>query len=182
MKIMMHRSARRRARPRCGSPWPSSASRAVTARRCRAAEPAAVRAAARAKRPPTQIPMLKEVGIDQKLDAQLPLDAAFVDDDRPATSRSASTSATRPVVLALVYYECPMLCTQVLNGLAGSLAGADVHRRPGVRRRRRQLRSGRDAGDGRGKRKKHSCAATAATGGDAEHPLPDRAARRRSRR
>ena len=29
----------------------------------------------------------------------------------------------RPVVLALVYYDCPMLCTQVLNGLAGSLQG-----------------------------------------------------------
>jgi protein SCO1/2 len=66
------------------------------------------------------VPMLREVGIDQKLEAQIPLDLAFVDHaGRDVTLRQLI--GARPVVLALVYYECPMLCTQVLNGLEGSL-------------------------------------------------------------
>ena len=60
--------------------------------------------------------MLKEVGIDQKLDAQLPLDAEVQSTSRAATVTLGQYFGTRPVVLALVYYECPMLCTQVLNG------------------------------------------------------------------
>jgi protein SCO1/2 len=64
--------------------------------------------------------MLREVGIDQKLDAQVPLDLAFVDHTgRDVTLRQLISA--RPVLLALVYYECPMLCTQVLNALEGSL-------------------------------------------------------------
>ena len=67
-----------------------------------------------------QIPILKDVGIDQKLDAQVPLDTPFVDENgRDVTL--GDYFGKRPVVLALVYYECPMLCTQVLNGLVGSL-------------------------------------------------------------
>ena len=72
-----------------------------------------------------QIPMLKEVRIEQKPDAQLPLDAEFSD----ATGQSVTLRryfGARPVVLALVYYECPMLCTQVLGGLAGSLQGMSL--------------------------------------------------------
>jgi protein SCO1/2 len=69
-----------------------------------------------------QIPILREIGVDQKLDAQLPLDLQFEDETgAPVTLRKYFTG--RPVVLALVYYECPMLCTQVLNGLIGSLEG-----------------------------------------------------------
>ena len=69
-----------------------------------------------------QIPALREVGIDQKLDAQLPLDIEFTD-EHGATVKIGQYFGQRPVVLALVYYGCPMLCTQVLNGLAGSLQG-----------------------------------------------------------
>ena len=69
-----------------------------------------------------QIPMLKEVGIDQKPNAQLPLDTEFTD-EHGATVTLKQYFGQRPVVLALVYYGCPMLCTQVLNGLAGSLQG-----------------------------------------------------------
>jgi protein SCO1/2 len=66
------------------------------------------------------VPMLREVGIDQELDAPIPLDLAFVDHTgKDVTLRQLFT--TRPAILALVYYECPMLCTQVLNGLEGSL-------------------------------------------------------------
>ncbi len=68
------------------------------------------------------IPLLKEVGIDQKLDAQVPLDLEFSDEAGQTVTLRPFFGA-RPVVLALVYYECPMLCTQVLSGLAGSLQG-----------------------------------------------------------
>ena len=67
-----------------------------------------------------QIPALREVGIDQKLDGAIPLDAPFADDTgRDVTLRQYFGS--RPVVLALVYYECPMLCIHTLTGLSGSL-------------------------------------------------------------
>lgn len=72
-----------------------------------------------------QIPMLKEVSIEQKPGSQLPLDAEFSDAaGQPVTLRQYF--GARPVVLALVYYDCPMLCTQVLGGLAGSLQGMSL--------------------------------------------------------
>ena len=72
-----------------------------------------------------QIPMLKEVSIEQKPGSQLPLDAEFSDaTGQPVTLRQYF--GARPVVLALVYYDCPMLCTQVLGGLAGSLQGMSL--------------------------------------------------------
>jgi len=67
-----------------------------------------------------QIPILKEVGLDQKLDAQVPLDLKFSDEQGREVTLG-SLFGHRPVVLALVYYECPMLCTEVLNGLVSSL-------------------------------------------------------------
>lgn len=66
------------------------------------------------------LPILKEVRIDQKLDGQVPLDLPFTD-ERGREVTLGSYFGTRPVVLALVYYECPMLCTQVLNGLFTSM-------------------------------------------------------------
>jgi protein SCO1 len=66
------------------------------------------------------VPMLREVGIDQHLNGQLPLDEVFTN-HAGQDVRLGSLLTTRPAVLALVYYECPMLCTQVLNGLEGSL-------------------------------------------------------------
>jgi protein SCO1/2 len=63
---------------------------------------------------------LEGVGIDQKLGDKLPLDARF----RDATGADVSLGdyfGERPVVLAIVYFECPMLCTMVLNGAVGSL-------------------------------------------------------------
>ena len=66
---------------------------------------------------------LKEVGIEQKLNSQLPLDALFKDEDRNEIKLGTYFSNEKPVILALVYYECPMLCNEVLNGLTGSLKG-----------------------------------------------------------
>jgi len=65
---------------------------------------------------------LKEIGIDQKPNAKLPLEAEF-SDENGAPVKLGQFFGQRPVVMALVYYSCPMLCTQVLNGLAGSLQG-----------------------------------------------------------
>ena len=69
-----------------------------------------------------QIPMLKDVGIDQKLEQPIPLDVKFTDEQGQDVELGQYFGA-RPVILALVYYECPMLCTQVLHGLVGSLEG-----------------------------------------------------------
>ena len=49
----------------------------------------------------------------------------------------------KPVILALVYYRCPMLCTQILNGLASSLKAVSFNPGQGFRSGRRQLRSRR---------------------------------------
>ena len=63
---------------------------------------------------------LKNVGIDQKLDVQVPLDLKFKDETGKAV-KLGDYFGKRPVILAPVYYECPMLCTQILNGLVRSL-------------------------------------------------------------
>jgi len=69
----------------------------------------------------TQLPeQLKEVGIDQKIGAQIPLDAEF-NDETGRKVRLGELISKRPVILAPVYYECPMLCTMVLNGTLRSL-------------------------------------------------------------
>lgn len=68
-------------------------------------------------------PQLKTVGIEQKLGEQLPLDAAFQDENGETVKLGSYFNRKKPVVLALVYYECPMLCNEVLNGLTGSLKG-----------------------------------------------------------
>src|SRR5579862_8366286 len=63
---------------------------------------------------------LKNVGIDQKLDSRIPLDLPFKD-ETGNTVKLGDYFGKRPVILAPVYYECPMLCTQILNGLVRSL-------------------------------------------------------------
>ncbi len=65
-------------------------------------------------------PPLREVTFKQRLDERLPLEAQFRDD----TGRMVKLGdyfGRRPVVLAFVYYSCPMLCTQVMNGLSSAL-------------------------------------------------------------
>jgi protein SCO1/2 len=64
--------------------------------------------------------ILKDIGIDQRLNEQLPLDLPLRDETGRAV-RLGNYFGRRPVILALVYYNCPMLCTQVLNGLVGAL-------------------------------------------------------------
>ncbi|MEP7307754.1 MAG: SCO family protein [Acidobacteriota bacterium] len=63
---------------------------------------------------------LREIGFDQNIDQLVPLDIPFAD-EQGRVAPLGSYFGARPVVLAFVYYECPMLCTQVLNALASSL-------------------------------------------------------------
>ena len=63
--------------------------------------------------------LLRDVGLDQKLGDSIPLDLAFRDEHgQPVTLRQFF--GQKPVILTLVYYQCPMLCTEVLNGLLRS--------------------------------------------------------------
>ena len=62
---------------------------------------------------------LRDVRIEQKLDQQLPLDLVFRDESGQQV-QLGQYFGKKPIVLALVYYGCPMLCTQVLNGMVTS--------------------------------------------------------------
>lgn len=70
-------------------------------------------------------PGLRNVGLDQRLNQQIPLYLEFRDDDGRTVTLS-SYFRSKPVILALVYFQCPMLCTQVLNGLVASLRGMSL--------------------------------------------------------
>jgi protein SCO1/2 len=70
---------------------------------------------------------LKGVGIEQRLDAQIPLQLTFNDEAGRAVPLSTFFGSGKPVVLALVYYRCPMLCSEILNGLAGALKAVTLN-------------------------------------------------------
>jgi protein SCO1 len=63
---------------------------------------------------------LKNVGFDPQLNAQIPLDLQFVDENG-AQVHLRDYFRQKPVVLAFVYYGCPMLCNQVQQGVVGAL-------------------------------------------------------------
>lgn len=64
--------------------------------------------------------ILSGIDVRQKLGTDLPLDAAFVDESGKAV-RLGDYFGTRPVIIAPVYYECPMLCSLVLEGFVKAL-------------------------------------------------------------
>lgn len=69
---------------------------------------------------------LEGVGIEQKLGAQVPMDLTLRDEaGRPV--RLGDLFGGKPVVLNLVYYRCPMLCTLVVNGLLSSFRALPFH-------------------------------------------------------
>jgi len=71
--------------------------------------------------PPAAEPtILRDVGIDQRLNELVPLDTVFRDESGREV-RLGEYFGTKPVILSLAYYECPMLCSLVLNGLASAL-------------------------------------------------------------
>lgn len=71
--------------------------------------------------PSSALPLaLKNVGIDQKLNNRLPLDLHFRD-EAGRDVRLGDFFSKKPVIITPVYYGCPMLCTQILNGLVSGL-------------------------------------------------------------
>ena len=70
--------------------------------------------------PSTGLPTaLRDVRIEQKLNQQLPLDLTFRDENGQEV-KLGKYFGQKPVVFALVYYDCPMLCTQIMNGMVTS--------------------------------------------------------------
>lgn len=72
--------------------------------------------------PPANVrpPYLTNVGIEQHLDGQVPADLAFVDDTGLAV-KLGDYFGKKPLILNLVYYNCPMLCGEALAGLSASM-------------------------------------------------------------
>lgn len=68
--------------------------------------------------------LVEQVGFDQRVGAQLPLDAAFRDESGKSV-RLGDFFGARPVVLAFVYYRCPLLCSLVERGVARGLKPLD---------------------------------------------------------
>jgi protein SCO1/2 len=67
--------------------------------------------------------VLKKVDIEQRLGNQVPLDLKFRDESGREVRLGEYFAKGKPVALTLVYYECPMLCNQVLNGAVGAFQG-----------------------------------------------------------
>src|SRR5271157_1769309 len=76
-----------------------------------------------AAQPPSQMSPadLANIGIDQRLDQQLPLDLQFKDEAGKTVKMGDYFHSGRPVILNLVYYTCPMLCGEELAGEASAL-------------------------------------------------------------
>lgn len=72
--------------------------------------------------PPDVTPVaLKDVRIDEKLGAQVPLDVTLTDSAGRNVRFDDLFHHGKPVVLALVYYDCPMLCGLIQSGLAKAM-------------------------------------------------------------
>jgi protein SCO1 len=69
----------------------------------------------------------KHAGIDQNLNHPLPLDAPFTDEAGHAVKLGDFFGHNRPVMMALMYYNCQMLCPQVLHGMADALRQSGFH-------------------------------------------------------
>jgi protein SCO1/2 len=65
--------------------------------------------------------LLKDVSIDQKLNDQVPMNLMFKDEHGKPVMLGQFFTPGKPVILSLVYFTCPMLCTEELNGLDRSL-------------------------------------------------------------
>ena len=82
-------------------------------------------AARRASADPALPALLKSVGIDQRLNESIPLDVTFHDEDGREV-KLGDYFGSKPVVLVMAYFRCPMLCTQVLNGLVEGLRETEL--------------------------------------------------------
>ena len=66
-------------------------------------------------------PKIEHVTFSQRLGERLPLDARLTDESGREVALSEYFGKNRPVVLAFVYYQCPMLCPLVMNGISSAL-------------------------------------------------------------
>jgi protein SCO1/2 len=67
-------------------------------------------------------PVLQNVGFDPPLNGQMPLDVPFTDETGQSVKLSEYFGhSNKPVLLAFVYYGCPVLCNQLEQGVVGSL-------------------------------------------------------------
>ena len=82
--------------------------------------PALLLAAVTASAEPQRPNALQDVGFDQRLGESLP-EEITLRDEQGRSLKLRDLLGRKPLVLALVYYECPMLCTLTLNGLSGAL-------------------------------------------------------------
>jgi protein SCO1/2 len=75
------------------------------------------------KGPPTDQPpaILQEVGVEERLGNRVPLDLTFTGWDGRPFRLGDAFDGHRPVVLALVYYDCPMLCGLILSGMSKAM-------------------------------------------------------------
>lgn len=77
-----------------------------------------------------QLPtVLQQVGVAQHLNAQLPLSANFVDETGAPVTLGKYFDGKHPAIVTTVYYNCPMLCSEELDGLTSALQM--VHLQPG---------------------------------------------------
>jgi protein SCO1/2 len=65
--------------------------------------------------------VLQKVGVAQHLNAQLPLDAQFVDETGKPVTLGTYFNGKRPALLSLVYFDCPMLCSEEMDGISSAL-------------------------------------------------------------
>jgi protein SCO1/2 len=72
---------------------------------------------------PTDVPpaALRDVGVEERLGNRLPLDVELVDGKGRPLALASLFDGERPVLLALVYYDCPMLCGLILSGMAKAM-------------------------------------------------------------
>jgi protein SCO1/2 len=71
---------------------------------------------------PQKPEVLDKISFHQRLNEKLPLDAVLTDESGQAVALGEYfTGGAKPVILAFVYFDCPMLCTQVMNGISSSL-------------------------------------------------------------
>ena len=75
---------------------------------------------------PVQSPLLNRIGIDQKLGAQVPGNLVFTD-ETGKTVHFSDYLGKKPVILSLVYYNCPMLCTMSLNDLTHAMGAMPLN-------------------------------------------------------
>lgn len=75
-----------------------------------------------AQRPPDMVPPEFEgIGVEEKLDARLPLDLTFLNEAGEEVTLGSYFQSDKPVILTLNYYTCPMLCHLTLNGLVDGM-------------------------------------------------------------